>query len=119
MDTAVVQLIEVLGPPLINLFENLIHPDKKAAVVAAIAAHPAAQGTDPAEIADAVQAKYDAMKADGSLGAQAPAPMTADEMEAEIQRRVAAGIAQATSKEGKAPHGVVFGGGGESTVVHG
>lgn len=125
MDAQVVQLIEVFGPPLISLFEKLpifgpkSGPDRKAAAVAAIAAHPAAAAVDPGLIADAVQAQFDKMKADGTLIADAPV-MALDEtaIEAEVQKRVTAAIEAANSKDGKAPHGVVFTG-SASTAVHG
>lgn len=132
MDPAqIIQLVELFGPPLINLIEKLpifgpkSGEKKKFTVVGAVTNAAAAANpgvvVDPAAVESAVQAKFDAMKTDGTLGA--PVVTAQDELDAliqaEVQKQLAA-IAEAAqqAQAAKAPHGVVFTGSG-STSVHG
>jgi len=112
--TALLALIETIGPPLINLVEKLFPQNSGVNKLAAVAnviqgaamAHTAATldsaATDeqvaaatPAReaIESAIQAKVDAMKTAGTLGAEAPAPPTKEQIDAMVSERVAAALA--------------------------
>lgn len=73
MDTdEIIQLVKVLGPPLINWaeqwFGSRTGAQKKAAVVGALAHVAAANPSEVAAIGHAVEGKLSEMKADGTLG---------------------------------------------------